>query len=209
MPTEERYFKDGAFISTYLPEMSLGLPEAFAYIGQTNFVLNQIARVDRHHFLDAATNGSIRRIVILHFESFLPHVNQTFNYSIPDPSNRSWPDGRYSPAKVRIGTAEYIHNTWFFDAKAHIQENPQGELARTAQLFREQGFTLPDELQMSRYVRVVDAKRKSELILFYLEPLKETGYKAADFVEGGRGEAVFDHLSAKLTVRSDKVFKQA
>jgi hypothetical protein len=55
-------------------------------------------------------------------------------------------------------------------------------------------------------VRVVDTECKSELILFYMEPLNETGFQAADFVKDGRSESDFDHLSAELTLRSGKVF---
>jgi hypothetical protein len=148
MSDTDRYFKDGTFISTFLPEISIRLPEAFIYVGQTAFILHQIAQVDRHHFLDADANGSVRRIVILHFESFLPNSDQTFSYKIPDPPDHAGPDYRFSPAKVSIGAHEYIHNTWFFDAKAHIQENPQGELARSAQFFTEHGYALPGEVQM-------------------------------------------------------------
>ena len=46
-------------------------------------------------------------------------------------------------------------------------------------------------------------------ILFYLEPLQETDYKAEDFAKNGRGETHFDHLSAELTVRSGKLFGNA
>lgn len=205
-PKNNRYFKDGVFISKSLPEMRIQFSQAFKYIGKNTFILYQIAQVDRHHFVDVLSDGSVGRIIILHFESFLPGIDQIFNYRIPDPSNQSGPDFHYSPEKVRIGDQDYIHNTWFFDAHANIRENPEGELVRTAQLFNENGVNLPRELQMSRYVRVMDAERKSELILFYMEPLKQTGYKIADFVEGGRGEKVFEEMSAALTKRSGAVF---
>jgi len=208
MSNRVRHFKNGTFTSTFLPEISIRLPEAFIYIGQTAFILHQVAQVDRHHFLDVDSNGDVQRIVILHFESFLPNTDQTFNYKIPDPPHLAGPDYRFSATKIRIGAQEYIHNTWFFSSDANIQENPGGDLTRTAQLFKEHGYTLPEELKMSRYVRVVGAERKSELILFYMEPLERTGYTAMDFVKGGRGEAIFDHLSAELTLRSDMVFSK-
>lgn len=57
---------------------------------------------------------------------------------------------------------------------------------------------------MSRYVHVVDAEKKSEVILFYMEPLERTGYKAGDFITGSQGEKVCYKLSAELTHRSTK-----
>jgi len=202
----DRYFTDGVFISKTLPDIAIRLPESLTYVGQTVFTLGQEAQVDRHHFLDTDADGNIRRLIILHFESFLPTSEQTFNYRVPNPANQAGPDYRFSPAAVQLGAHEYIHNTWFFDAAANIRANPGKELARTAQLLDDHGYALPGELQMSRYVRVVDAERKSELILFYIEPLAPTGFRAADFLGGGRGAAVFDQLSAEITARSGNVF---
>jgi hypothetical protein len=208
MPAAGRGFKDGVFTSTALPEMRLPLPKSFKAIGRNSFILYEIARVDRHHFVDPAADGAVRRAVILHFESFLPGTHQTFNYKIPGPDERLGPNYQFSPEKVPLGGHDYIHNTWFFDAAANIQENPEGELVRTAQLFKQHGLELPGALQMSRYVRVVGADRKSELILFYLEPLDASGLKIDDFVEGGAGERVFEKLSAALTRRSYRLFSQ-
>jgi hypothetical protein len=206
MSSKDRYYADGVFISKTLPSITIRLPAEFAYVGQTAFILKQVAQVDRHHFLDGDTDGTVHRLVILHFESFLPTVDQTFNYRVPEPSRRTGPDAQFSPATVRLGAHEHIHNTWFFDAGANIRAQPEAELARTAQLLRRHGFALPGALQMSRYVRVVGADRKSELILFYMEPLAPTGLSAGDFVAGGRGAAAVERLSAALTARSGDVF---
>ena len=113
----------------------------------------------------------------------------------------------FSLEPVRLGAHDYIHNTWFFDAAAAVRTEPNKELAYTARLLGQRGYTLPGELRMSRYVRVVDATRKSELILFYMEPLASTGFTLADFVEGGAGALVFDRLSSEIAARSAAAFK--
>jgi len=202
-----RSFDAGVFTSTELPAISIRLPEEYIYAGQTAFVLgDEEAEVDRHHFLTVDQRGSMDRLVVLHFETIMPGNDMTFNYGIPAPAGRAGPDYRFSPAPVRLGEHEYIHNTWFFDATANIRENPDRELARTAELLADRGYQLPPGLQMSRYVRVVDQDGKSELILFYFESLSPTGFDAGDFVETGAGAAVFDSLSAELTMRSEATF---
>ena len=205
--SEGRTYKNGVFQSRSLPAIQIEIPKEYEYLGNTAFELTGEANVDRHHFVDGDSAGEMRRAIILHFEGFLPDVDQTYNYRIPKPEFRAGPDARFSDDFIRLGDADYIHNTWFFDAAQNIRENPDRELARSARLFKEHGYRLPDELMMSRFVRVVDEARKHEFILFYLEPLAKTGLRAASFVEGGAGAAVFDSLSAGITERSRNAFR--
>jgi hypothetical protein len=203
---EKRTFSNGVFISESLPDIAIRLPEAFAYLGRTAFALEEKARVDRHHFLDASPDGAVRRIAILHFESLLPAADGRINYRPPDPPDHAGPNYRFTLVPVRLGAHAYIHNTWFFGADEEIQSHPDKELARTARLLARHGYPFPGEIQMSRYLRLIGVARRSELILFYQEPLAATGFELADFVEGGPGAAEFDRLSAELTARSEKVF---
>lgn len=207
MLSENRYFKNGVFVSEAQPKISIRLPEAFVYVGQTAFILEEKALVDRHHFLDADANGNISRLVILHFESFLPTNDSIITYRPPEPPRHAGPNYRFTLEPVRLGKHEYIHNTWFFDAATAVQDQPDKELGHTARLLAQHGSTLPDEIRMSRYLRILDATRKSELILFYMEPLAPTGFTLADFVEGGSGAIVFDQFSAAITARSAKAFQ--
>jgi hypothetical protein len=119
---------------------------------------------------------------------------------------RKQPNYRFTLESVRLGDHDYIHNTWFFDAAAPVQDEPEKEWAHTVRLLNRHGYTVPEAMCMSRYVRILDATRKSELILFYMEPLAPTGFTLADFVEGGAGAKVFDRLSAEITARSENVF---
>jgi hypothetical protein len=207
MVNTNRYFTNNRFVSKKQPEITIRLPEAFAYVGQTAFILDEKAAVDRHHFLDVAAAGAVSRLVILHFERFLPSNDSTISYRPPEPPHHAGPNYRFTLEPVRLGDHDYIHNTWFFDAAADVQAEPDKELAHTARLLRGHGYTLPDELRMSRYFRVLDATRKSELILFYMEPLAPTGFTLADFVAGGAGARVFDQLSAEISARSRAVFQ--
>lgn len=109
--------------------------------------------------------------MILHFEGFLPESEETYRYGIPLAENATGPDYRFTLELVQLGGHEYIHSTWFFDAREAVEVNPDRELTRTARLLDSRGYALPDEVRMSRFVRVVAEQARHELILFYLEPL--------------------------------------
>lgn len=206
-PPPERHFADGLFTSSKLPSVSIRVDEGFQYVGATTFELAGEAVVDRHHLVDIGPNGRVERILILHFEGFLPESEETYRYRIPSGENATGPDARFTLEPVRLGDHDYIHNTWFFSAQENINANPERELDRSSRLLKDHGYTLPEELRMSRFVRVVDEEAKHEFIIFYLEPLSPTGYRASQFVEGGAGAAVFEKLSAEVTARSLAAFR--
>ncbi len=203
----QRYFADRTFTSSSLSQISIRFEEDFQYIGSTTFELAGTAHVDRHHLVDVGSDGEVERLVILHFEGFLPESEETYRYRIPPVENAAGPDFRFTLEHIRFGEHDYIHNTWFFNAREDIEANPDRELARSAQLLSSRGYSLPEQLRMSRFVRIVDEEAKHELIIFYLEPLAPTGFRASQFVEGGAGAVVFDSLSAELAARSRAAFR--
>ena len=91
--TVERSFAGRTFTSSSLPEISIRFEEDFQYIGRTKFILAEVARVDRHHFVDVGSGGEIERLVILHFEGFLPKSEEVYRYRIPSEENAAGPDG--------------------------------------------------------------------------------------------------------------------
>ncbi len=80
------------------------------------------------------------------------------------------------------------------------------ELAVEAQVDRHHLVDVGGDGQVE-FVRIVDEEAKHEFIIFYLEPLAPSGFRASQFVEGGAGAAIFDRLSAEVTARSLAVFR--
>lgn len=202
----QRRFAEGVFESTGAPEIAVRFPQSFVYLGRSEFVLSGAASVDRHHLVEPGEGAQPRAMAILHLESFLPQVEGSFKFRLPDPSERAGPDYRFSAELLWLGEHEYMHNTWFFDAIADIRDHPQAELAHTVKLLAEHGYQLPGQLMMSRYVRSVGPDARSELILFYLEPLEASGFSIEDFSHGGEGAAAVNPLSDQLTKTSGEVF---
>ena len=199
-----RYIDDGVFISEAIPVLRIIVDEAFEYVGYIQFILKDIAHVDRHFFV--STRGSvINRLIVLQFEGFLDGVDDTYRGGIPT-SELAGGDYRYTDHFVRLGDAEYVHNTWAFDHAANARDAPGAESAKTLEFLEAQGLRLADELIMSRYMRVVGADRRNELIIFYMETLRLSGHSLEEFPEDGPPTEGYDVLSAAVSRRAQRSF---
>jgi hypothetical protein len=59
----------------------------------------------------------------------------------------------------------------------------------------------------SRFLMLVDETRKSELSLFYMEPVASTGHRLAEFYKGEEPTAIWQNISKDLTARSRSAFR--
>jgi hypothetical protein len=198
-----RYIKDGVFISTANPELSIRVDKRFLYIGNTELILKKIAHCDRHYWIDSAEDKTVRAMVALQFEGFLDGVNEKYRFSVPGEEDEiAGGNYRFSPKLVRIGSNDYVHNTWAFNHATDAQQNPGAESERTIKFLSEKGYKLDNELIMSRFVRAVGKESRKEFIIFYMEPVRTHGHSLADFPDGGPASPVYDRLSALITERS-------
>ncbi len=199
-----RYIEDSVFISDAAPPLRMIVDEAFQYIGYTQFILKDVAHVDRHYFV--VTRGSIvNKMIVLQFEGFLGGVDNIYRGGIPT-SQLAGGDYRYTDQFVRLGDADYVHNTWAFDHAANARDNPGAESGKTLELLQARGLRLADELIMSRYMRVVGADRRKELIIFYIETLRLSGHSLEEFPEDGPPTEAYDVLSAAVSRRALRSF---
>ncbi len=199
-----RYIEDGVFKSEAVPPLRMLVDAAFEYIGYIQFILEDMAHVDRHFFV--ATRGSvINRMIVLQFEGFLDGVDDTYRGGIPT-SQLAGSDYRFTDHFVHLGDADYVHNTWAFDHAASARDNPGAESAKTLEFLEAQGLRLADELIMSRYMRVVGADRRNELIIFYMETLRLSGHTLEEFPADGPLTEGYDVLSAAVSRRALRSF---
>ena len=149
-----RGLRDGVFVSEQLPPLHLRVASALRYIGSFTFDLKGIARVERHVFVE--TNGStIARMLVLHFESFLPGVDDLYRYSLANTRE--------------IGGATYGRSAGTLSVREERAESPDGEMAHTAAFVDGHALVLGDRHAVARYARVVGDDRRSELLVFYHE----------------------------------------
>jgi len=198
----DRVVVDGVFISPSTPELRLKVDGRFEYLGAASFTLKEIANVERHHWAVTGEDGIVTAMVILQFEGLLEGIDGAYRFSIPEGPGQAGSNFRFSPARIKLGKDEFVHNTWAFDNGESIRENPGSEPAHTSRLLAENRFHLADELIMSRFVTEVGEAGRDELIVFYMEPLSAHGNTLQDFPDGGPPNDTFDSLSALMKERS-------
>lgn len=197
----DRYVEEGVFVSESEPPLRVKVDDRFEYLGAIRFPLKGVADVERHHWV-RAENGRVLTIVILQFEGYKEGVEGRYRFQIPPPEGQAGSNYRFSPERVRLADHAFVHNTWAYDNAASIRDNPESEPAHTVRLLTDHGLSLAGELIMSRFVTEIGEAARSELIVFYMEPLSAHGKSLADFPDDGPASADYDALSELLTERS-------
>jgi hypothetical protein len=149
-----RGYLDGVFVSTAPTPLRLRVAPEFEYLGSFVFDLDAVARVERHLFVDAA-DRSVRRMIVLHFEAFLPGVDDFYRYRLP--------------AERVLGGDTYGRTAGTLSVREERAASPHAEMAHTATFVESKGLVLPDQHAVARYARIIGADRRRELLIFYHE----------------------------------------
>ena len=187
-----RFFRDGVFTSTDLPAVRVRVDPAFEYLGSHQFEIYEAAQVERHIFVDAQ-DGSIQRLLIFQFEGYLSDNDYAYQWGVTNP--------------IDLGGQTYHHNTYCYNNNEVIQQQPGSEPDHTTRILREKGYTLEDELMMSRFARIVGDDQRHELIIFYIENVNSTGHTLQEISEEGAIVEKYGDLSEALTRRALESFE--
>ncbi len=188
-------------LSTGDPVLRLQIDKKFKFLGEQNFVLKNIADVNRHHFARIKGHDVIALIVV-QFEAIREGIEGSYQFSIPFADEAAGGNFRYSPERISLGGFDFVHNTWAYDNGENINNNRSGEAARTAELLASRIYVMNEELIMSRFVTEIGEDQRKELIIFYIEPLSRNNASLEDFPDGGPVSEKFDRLSNTITKRS-------
>jgi hypothetical protein len=157
------------------------------YIGRHAFTIGTIAAGDRFVFGEARDLVP-KRLFIAQFEAMLPGAAETYRYRTGD---------------LELGGLAFKHGVFAFNRDA-ARENPNGEAALTAKFLEQHGFRLPDEWLADRYATIGDSTRKSELILFVMEPLSVSGLRLSDLADP---ESPPTAIAEAMTRRARRTFE--
>lgn len=186
-----RLVKGQILVSTQFPKIQVKVDKAFQYIGKFDFVIQGMAKGERHIFADSRERR-VKRLLIAQFEEILPDSNETYNYSFKD--------------ALSLGSHRFRQNTFAFSNRKGKQENPTNEGALTIDFLTKKHYLVEDEMMASRFVTVPDAERKHELILFYIESVRDSGHRLQEFYIGENRTPTWEEISQGLTKRSFKSF---
>lgn len=184
---ESRRVDNNTLISMETPAVQVTVDTELPFIGRTQFVIKNVALAEVFLFGDAR-NGQLQRLFWVQFEGFLPTNDLTCEY----------PSGRpvvLSEHEYTTGLGGGVLETW-------IQEQPDSDVAHLVQFLSEQGYAMPAEVLLHRFVRLLDDPPRNEVLFIYLEDLQELGLAFADLTEGGAREAELDEVSQQLYQRA-------
>ena len=162
------------------------------YQGRIIINIADLAEAERFLFAEEK-DGRIKRLFIVQFEEAYPASDLIYHWSIRNP--------------VRLGDNVYHFNTWYYDGEQNIRENPGKEGDLTEQFLRQKGLELPGELMMARWAALPTEDLRTEIILFYLEPMEASGFTLADFEEGGQAADRREEFDAALVARAMAAFE--
>ena len=149
-----RGYADGVFTSDDLPPLRMRVVPELRYLGSFLFDLRQIARVERHVFVETE-RALVRRMLVLQFEGFLPNVDDVYRHALSDPRE--------------LGGETYGRRASLLRVSDERAESPDGEMTHTAAFLQSKGLALPDQHAVARFARIVGEGRRRELLIFYHE----------------------------------------
>ncbi len=189
-PKQTRSVKGQTLTSTAMPAVSLKFDKKFKYAGTHDFILYDVARAEQHFFVDADKQGRVKRMYWVQFEGYLPSNSHTYKYKV----NKS----------VRIGGLDFIADAYARNIKAN-PGRPDSDGSRARGFLESKGYRLAsDDVLSQRLVYLVDAEKRNELMIIYLEDLSAMGLTAADFETGGSAASRWDEISSGLLERATK-----
>jgi len=191
--TESLRRVDGnVLISDSLPAIKIQISKDFRFLGSFPFRIGNIAAGDRFIFAEEH-DGTIRRMLIAQFESFLPESTEIYRYSFDD--------------AISLSGFRFRQNTFAFSFKKDVKENPRSESAATLDFLRQKNLNLTDEWMSSRFLTLGDESRRSEMILFYMEPVASTGHHLTEFYKEDSPTELWKRISKELEQRSRASFE--
>lgn len=155
-PEQTRVVKEQVLTSTYLPSIRLKFDDKFKYAGTQKFILYENAQVEQYFFVDADSQGRIKRMYMVQFEGFLPGINSSYDYPVTE--------------TVTLAGQTYLVNTETIpNVSAALKQIPGSDTAHAASFLESKRYRISESIRFQRFVRLLDDAKRNELILVYIE----------------------------------------
>ena len=182
--------KKRTLTSTARPAVSIRHGRDLKYIGTQSFTLYDVAHAEQHFFVAADDENRVSRLYWIQFEGYLPTNTNTYNYT--------------SKETARIGAFEFVADSRPINiAAVKAQQRPDSDGARARAFLESKGYRMAsDDVLWQRLVHMVDASKRDELMIIYMEDLGSSGLIAEDFAEGGKAANLWEEVSEGLRLRA-------
>ena len=188
-----RSVNKNSIVSLKNPPLRIDVDEQLQNVGILNFPLKKVAQVERYIYASHDESKVVKRLFIAQFESFLPGVEGSYKFQVVTPT--------------RLGDFDYQTDIGFFNFAERIAQNPGAEAEHTKALLDKNNLKANDDFLIARYARITNDEKRSELILFYLENLKDLGVTRAELESNGNRTPQAEKLFRDFSARALKSFK--
>jgi uncharacterized protein (TIGR02246 family) len=181
-------------VSQENPTVSIEIDEQLPHVGILNFILKNVAQVERYVYASHDAEKKIRRLFIAQFEVYLPGVKGGYTFEVKNPT--------------RLGNFDYQTDIGVYNFAERIAANPGAEPEVTKALFDRNGLKVDEDFLVARYARITDAvDKRHELILFYFENLRDLGFTRAQLEANGKPTPEAEKLFREFALRAAGSFK--
>lgn len=155
--------------------------DGLEYVGSSEFVLYGVADAAIHVFVALGDQRRVQRLYWIQFEGYLPTVDRSYDYDA-------------SQGRTEIGGHQYYEDAWVWNLNA-VDIRAGSDTEHVLELLREHELVLGPELIGLRLVRL-DAERRKELMIVYLEDLRASRL-SADALSGRDRARVVEALRTR------------
>jgi hypothetical protein len=145
------------------PALGVEVPAQAEYLGVDRFVLLGIADCELHVYVEADAGRNVRRLYWIQREGYLPSRPELHH-------------AYDSPRHATLGGLDFYVDTWVSPEKPQAFE-PDSDVTHMRELVRARGYALPPRMRSVRFVHLLDAAKRNELMIIYAEalPAEEAG----------------------------------
>ncbi|MDQ3004241.1 MAG: hypothetical protein M3R47_02475 [Chloroflexota bacterium] len=187
MTATPRTVQNNLLRSDEVPVARLQIDPLFRYVGNTSFILYDIAHVEQHHFVVADSKNRVERLLWFQFEGYLDNNQRKYNYSRME--------------TIVLKALTFLHDTDVSNVDNDYNERPTSDFAHVVDYLMVKGYAFEGDAMFKRLVWL-DADLRNELMIIYSENLVLTGHKIGDLSKGGRSAAEWPTLSRSLHERA-------
>lgn len=183
----------GRIVSLENPTIVIDVSRELRSLGVINFTLKKVAQVERYIFVDADKRGRAQRLFIAQFESILPGIKGAYSFPMMNVTH--------------IGSHDYQTQVGIFNFAQTIAANPGAEAEQTKIYLNRNGVQVDDDFLVARYARVASEDKRHELILFYLENLRDLNVRRSELEQGGSRSSERGKIFTEFAARAQQSFK--
>jgi len=163
---QSRYVEGQKLISTQMPGIAIRFSDEYLYVGRSLFTLFKNSTVEQFHFVKSDEAKMVKAVFTVQFESFLPHINQTYDYKIKD--------------SLSLNGTSFLYSPVYNKSQAIVSDTVKSDVWHRLMYLLFKGYQLPAEVMGHRFIKLLDDTKRSEILIIYNENLKNTGATAGE-----------------------------